>query len=135
MDAVRRQMQERNLDILIGAPGGFKFTDVFFPYTSGEIGPYYVQSGVVQHRGDDFLTATRDTAHLVGNYTDTNTQVIAGGETRDWIFSIPVALHCNLPHTMIYKDGKTVGADMKEAAKISVEELAKLNDEIGYKAA
>lgn len=109
----RRAMQERGLDILVRSPKGFQFTDTFFPYTSGEIGPYFVQAGGVQCNAKDFATATKDMKHLIQISSDFGSlDVIAGGETRDWIFSFIAARDLGLDHTMLYKSGKTVGADM-----------------------
>ena len=34
--------------------GGFAFSDSFFLYTSGEIGPYFVNSDVVSTEGGDY---------------------------------------------------------------------------------
>ena len=122
----RKTMQERGLDILAKHKGGFQFTNTFFPYTSCEIGPYYVQSGVVQNDGADFITAINDMAYLVKNTVGSDRlaqAVISGGETRDWIFSPPVAFGLSRPHIMLYKDGKSVGADIKGKEVIHVADL------------
>ena len=104
---VARELQEKNLKILSRHKGGFQFIETFFPYTSGEIGPYYVQSGVVQNNGFDFEGAVSNMTFMVkqtlGERPDDT--IISGGESRDWIFSIPIAARLRVPHTMIYKDG------------------------------
>ncbi len=122
----RIAMQERGLDILARSKDGFKFTSTFFPYTSGEIGPYYVQSGGVQCTGRDYITAINDMASLVSDAIGAervSKAVVSGGETRDWIFSNPVAFKLGMPHVMLYKDGKTVGADMNGMEDIHVADL------------
>ncbi len=122
----RIEMQERGLDILSRHKGGFQFTSTFFPYTSGEIGPYYVQSGVILCYGEDFRNSINDLAVLareaLGKYR-LGKFIIAGGETRDWIFSLPLARELGVPSVMIYKDGKTVGAEMKDKDVFLVADL------------
>ena len=125
-------IQQRGLDILARHKGGFQFTNTFFPYTSGEIGPYYVQSGVVQNDGMDYYHAISDMSALVERTIcrDCLSQiVISGGETRDWIFSNPVSVHLSrehnksIPSVMLYKDGKTVGADIKGKELVHIADL------------
>jgi|ETNmetMinimDraft_2_1059921.scaffolds.fasta_scaffold34777_2 orotate phosphoribosyltransferase len=103
----RVAMQERNLDRLV-RNDGFQFTDTFFPYTSGQIGPYYVQSAVVTANGEDYAGAVDDLDRLVKSYVsdDLSRFVVAGGESRDWVFSFPFAKDNKLPHFGIYKNGK-----------------------------
>jgi orotate phosphoribosyltransferase len=125
---IGHQLPERNLDILV-RNGGFRFTDTFFPFTSGQIGPYFVQSGVVQNKGEDFVKAVSDMWLMVKSVEDIGRRrfdVISGGESRDWIFSMPVAVLMQKPHDMIYKDGKVVGADM---AGKNVAHISDLNNE------
>lgn len=52
--------------------------------------------------------------------------IISGGETRDWIFSNPVSERLSMPAVMLYKDGKTVGANIKGR---NVLHIADLNNE------
>ena len=122
-DIDRKIIQERNLDILV-ANKGFAFTNTFFPYTSGQIGPYYIQSGVVMNNGKDYVSAVGDMTILI---LDTirlhEVDVISGGETRDWIFSGPVSNKLQKPHAMLYKNGKTVGAPISEANVVNVADL------------
>lgn len=119
-------IQQEGLSIL-SLNRGFQFTETFFPYTSGEIGPYYVQSGVVQNTAEGNANAidllTRLCRHVQRTRRD---EIITGGETRDWIFSQPAALQLYKPHTMLYKDGKTVGAAL---AGRNVIHVADLNNE------
>lgn len=130
-EAFRREIQQRGLDILCKHKGGFQFTTAFFPYTSGEIGPYYVQSGVVQNDGEDYEKAIDDMSELICSTigAKVSDMVISGGETRDWIFSLPIALQLCQPHVMLYKPvgndlvGKTVGADIKGKEVIHVADL------------
>ena len=49
--------------------------------------------------------------------------VISGGETRDWIFSNPTAVTLGVPHLMLYKDGKSVGADVKGKEVVHIADL------------
>ena len=118
---------KKHLDILC-RNNAFEFTQTFFPYTSGQIGNYYVQSAVIMKQGSDFAEAIKDMKELVVYNTRaySDNLVISGGETRDWIFSFPVAAGLQKPHVMIYKDGKIIGADMKSR---SVAHVADLNNE------
>ncbi len=120
-------MQERALKSLVDN-SGFQFTNTFFPYTSGQIGPYFVQSADVMKNGESFRKAIEDMSTAT-SYLDSNNVddlIISGGETRDWIFSNPVGSELCLPTVMLYKDGKTVGADMKDK---KVFHIADLNNE------
>jgi len=102
--------------------GGFQFTDTFKPYTSGEIGPYYVQSAVIQRDGDDFYRACKDMENLIREEAR-GFDVISGGETRDWMFSFPISVALQAPHAMLYKNGKIYGADMKDKKVVHVADL------------
>ena len=132
MTEVDREMQIRNLTAFAKSPGSFDFTPTFFPYTSGEIGPYYVQSAAIMTNGNDYKIACQDIASMVKNAMGEGFNgIISGGESRDWCFSLSVSEILGLPPAMIYKkDGsgqcKTIGADMK--GKI-VAHVADLNNE------
>ena len=122
------EVQQKHLEILV-RNGGFQFTDSFFPYTSGQIGPYYVQSAVVMNNGNDYAAAVKDMADLVSETISPQSEkqwILSGGETRDWIFSLPVAFALQLPHLMIYKDGKILGPDIKDQ---NIAHVADLNNE------
>jgi orotate phosphoribosyltransferase len=129
MVEVDREMQKRNLDNLAKSPGGFQFTRTFFPYTSSEIGPYYVQSAAIMSNGPAYSMACKDMAELVkGTIGEDFKGVISGGESRDWCFSGNVAQILELPHTMIYKTDETgkckvIGADMKGRNIVHVADL------------
>jgi len=105
---------------------GFEFTPVFFSYTSGEIGLYFVQSGVVMNHGIDYRHSIEIMRELIvesKNASGFHTGVITGGETRDWIFSNPTANLMKLPSTMIYKDGRMVGASLSDKATTHVADI------------
>lgn len=107
-----KNYQKTHLEIL-SRNGGFEFTDTFFPYTSGKIGPYFVHSENVMRNGADFFTAINDMGRLFNEFiTPGGDIVISGGEKRDWIFSMPVAALLVWPHSMIFKDGKIIGANI-----------------------
>lgn len=130
MGFVSNEVKERNLAAL-ARNKGFQFTDAFFPYTSGKIGPYFVQSGAIMANGNDFAQACDDMARMIVDLNEGLTEqhrmtVITGGETRDWIFSQAVAKQLRMPHTMIYKAEKMVGADLKGRY---VAHVADLNNE------
>lgn len=124
MVEVDREVQKRNL-VALSRNKGFQFTPTFFPYTSGKIGPYYVQSGDVMKTGDDFGQAMDDmtamAARIIGENRDK--YVISGGQTRDWIFSNAIGARLKLPTVMIYEDGKTVGANMKGKLVLPIADL------------
>lgn len=107
---------------------GFQFTDTFFPYASGEIGPYYVEPTVVENSGRDYRKACQSMARLIKNHASVPWDfVISGGESRDWDFSNPVAAMLGRPHFKIYKDGRTKGA--RDIAGKTVMHIADLNNQ------
>lgn len=126
-EAERVKAQERNLDALV-RNNGFLFTEAFFPLASGQIGPYYVESTVVEKKGADYKMACDDVADLVQRYNFMLNQfeVISGGESRDWDFSNVVAYILRKPHAKIYKNGKILGADLEGK---TVAHVADLNNE------
>jgi orotate phosphoribosyltransferase len=129
MREIKEEMQKRNLSALAKSPGGFQFTRTFVPYTSYEIGPYYVQSAAIMSNGLAYAIACSDIANLVKETLGEEFKgIISGGESRDWCFSGNVAQILQMPHTMIYKTDetgkcKTIGADMKGADVIHVADL------------
>lgn len=125
MIEIDRDIQIRNLAALAKSKGGFQFTDTFFPYTSGEIGPYYVQSAGIMEDGEAYSQACNDIVTIMNRVTnkDYDNTVISGGESRDWIFSFPIAQILGIPHFMIYKDGRTLGVDIHGKKVIHIADL------------
>ncbi|MFA5857422.1 MAG: hypothetical protein WC867_08730 [Candidatus Pacearchaeota archaeon] len=104
----RRGIQEANLEAL-ARNKAFKFTNTFFPYTSGEIGPYYINSEAIMKNPSDFKLAIECYADLVSYVMRTvDDYTIAGGESRDWIFSNALIKEIGKPAIMIYKDKKII---------------------------
>lgn len=116
--------KEENLFALV-KNDGFQFTETFFPYTSGQIGPYYVQSIVIEKDGHDYNEAIRSMMGLMKDKlpNDYRIDVISGGESRDWDFSNPIAVKLVSAHTKIYKNGKVLGADMNGRNIVHVADL------------
>ncbi|MEK6895193.1 MAG: hypothetical protein AABX48_01605 [Nanoarchaeota archaeon] len=122
---VDRFMQESNLTNLV-ANGAFQFTDTFFPYTSGEIGPYYVQSVDITKNGKSYREAIQSLLKITTaeiGFANSHFSVISGGESRDWDFSNPLAYDLGFAHAKIYKDGKIIGADVKGKKVLHVADL------------
>lgn len=119
---VNREIQEKHLRYLVQNKGGFSFTETFFPYTSGEIGSYYVQSAAILANGQHFREACDDMEALVRKNM-LNTSAISGGESRDWMFSFPIADRLGLDKAMIYKNGKILGADLQGKRVLHVADL------------
>jgi len=122
--AQRKRMQEQNLLALL-RNGAFQFADSnrpWFPYTSGQIGPYYVQSIAVERDGAAYAAAVDAVVELIkAEFSEAD--AVSGGETRDWDFSNPAAVALRLPHVKIYKDGKTLGAEIKDRKFLHVADL------------
>ncbi len=109
--AAANARQEQNLLALLRT-GAFRFVDAgtpWFPYTSGQVGPYYVQSVAIEKDGAAYAQAIRSLVDLIRSETD-GWDAISGGETRDWDFSNPVAAALARPHLKLYKDGRALGA-------------------------
>ncbi|MFP4613679.1 MAG: orotate phosphoribosyltransferase, partial [Spirochaetaceae bacterium] len=105
-----RRLQRQGLDDLIrfGQP---EFTESWFPYTSGEVGPYYIQSIVVERDGAAYRRAVDALCELIRLEIGLDGfDAISGGESRDWDFSNPVAASLEKPHVKIYKNGRMLGA-------------------------
>ena len=127
MEVDCKGIQQRNLEALVRNKG-FQFTDVFFPYTSGQIGPYYVQSIVIEKNGFDYKNAIDDMCEIIDNFlAPSSFDIISGGESRDWDFSNPAAYNLSKAHSKIYKDGKILGADIFDQARVV--HVADLNNE------
>ena len=115
-------LQEEDLKALT-KQGEPQFTDTWFPYTSGEIGPYYIQSVVVEKDGIDYARAIDALCHLIKESVSLDFDAISGGESRDWDFSNPVAVALKKPHIKIYKDGKVLGSDIEGKRIVHVADL------------
>ena len=117
-------MQATNLRNLLNT-GAFRFVDErtpWFPYTSGQVGPYYVQSTTVEKDGEAYATAIQSLVGLIQTEVGAF-DAISGGETRDWDFSNPVAIALRKPHLKMYKDGKILGADIAGKTFLHVADL------------
>ncbi|MDO8509168.1 MAG: hypothetical protein Q7S27_05800 [Nanoarchaeota archaeon] len=116
-------IQERNLEN-IASNNGFKFSDTFFPYTSGKIGPEFVNAEVVCHNRDHHDSAIEDLARLIRNKISAEKyDFISGGESRDWVFSFQTAQKLGKAHVMLYKDGKYIGGPLKNKKIIHVADI------------
>ena len=122
-NTIKLQLQDRNLEALI-RNGAFKFSDGFFLYTSGQIGPYFIQSIDITKNGLDYSNAIEDLSYLIlDEIGRENFNVISGGESRDWDFSNPVAVDLMLPHAKLYKDKEPIGADMTGKKVLHIADL------------
>jgi orotate phosphoribosyltransferase len=118
------KLQQSNLRNLIKT-GAFRFIDgitPWFPYTSGQIGPYFVQSVCIEREGAAYARAIRSLIELIRAKVPAF-DVISGGETRDWDFSNPVAVLMKKPHAKMYKDGRLLGADIRGKKVLHVADL------------
>lgn len=103
--------------------GGLKTTNAFLPYTSGQIGPYYVQGLAVTKDGEEYKKAITSLRDLVLIETSGNFDVVSGGESRDWDFSNPIAVALEKPHLKLYKDGGHFGTDVMGKRVIHVADM------------
>jgi len=120
-----KKFQKENL-LLLANSGGFKFTDKWFPYTSGCIGPYYVQSMDICKNGSDFQFAIQSIMTIAEQIVrDSNEpiDVASGGESRDWPLSFPIAEKLGVAPLMIYKDGKMLGPDIRGRRVLHIADL------------
>lgn len=119
-----RELQKTNLYNLLKT-GAFRFVDEqtpWFPYTSGQIGPYYVQSVDIEKNGDSYAQAIESLVQLIQAW-QIEFDIISGGETRDWDFSNPCAAVLRKPHLKIYKDGRMLGAGVKGKRVLQIVDL------------
>ena len=117
-------IQATNLRNLLNT-GAFRFADErtpWFPYASGQVGPYYVQSTTVEKDGMAYATAIQSLVSLIQAEAGAF-DAISGGETRDWDFSNPVAIALRKPHLKMYKDGNVLGADIAGKTFLHVADL------------
>jgi orotate phosphoribosyltransferase len=123
LDGFRPSLQRRNLEIL-AKNGGFQFSDTFFPYTSGKIGPYYVFSDRALYGGSQ--TPVSSIARLIENLTRENKEeydFISGGERRDFPFSNAVAYVLGKPPVMLFKNKTIIGPSLRGGQVIHVADL------------
>ncbi|MDD5483206.1 MAG: hypothetical protein PHP98_06095 [Kiritimatiellae bacterium] len=120
----KKVLQETNLRHLVRA-GAFRFIDretPWFPYTSGQVGAYYLQSVCIESDGRAYAHAARSLAELIRSEAGAF-DVISGGESRDWDFSNPAAVLLEKPHAKIYKDGRLIGAALGGKKVVHVADL------------
>jgi orotidine-5'-phosphate decarboxylase len=110
----------------ITSQGGFKDVPVVM-LTSGELGIYYINSEVVARDGNEFknyqddpLAMYKHTLRLMDKHPNYRKGIefivnsvrerlphdraaICGGQTRDWLFSMPAANLLGVPHLAIFK--------------------------------
>ncbi|MAG73747.1 hypothetical protein CL620_05490 [archaeon] len=119
----RRDFQQEGL-LALSRQGQPQFTDTWVPYTSGQIGPYYIESTAIEANGSAYRKAINHMCELIDGTIGINGfDVISGGETRDWDFSHPIAVVLGKPHAKLYKNGKRLGADVKNARVLHVADL------------
>lgn len=121
---IHTDLQELNMRNLLKT-NAFQFADEkkpWFPYTSGQIGPYYVQSTAIEKDGALYATAVNSMVEIIQSEFKTF-DAVSGGETRDWDFSNPVAVAMQKPHIKIYKNGQTLGADISNKKILHVADL------------
>lgn len=124
-DSRRKEIQRLALRDLVSL-GEPKFTETWFPYTSGEVGPYYLQSVMIESDGGIYHRAIRSLSELIRESLaewGEDFDCISGGESRDWDFSNPTAYALEAAHVKLYKNGKTVGASIRGKRIIHVADL------------
>jgi orotate phosphoribosyltransferase len=127
---IKLQLQQENLALLV-KNGGFAFTDKFFLYTSGQIGPYFVQSIDITKRGSDYAKTINSLIKLIYGYIGLDKfDIISGGETRDWDFSNPIAVKLVKPHAKLYKDKAPIGAEIKGKKVLHIADLNNVGSSI-----
>ncbi len=122
MDYNLTECQIKNIDAIV-RNGGLEFPELFAVYTSGKIGPYYIQSTVVLDEPQSYQDAIDSIIKLISDSIGDNFDNISGGATRDWPFSAPVAYSIPKPYTILYKEDKIIGADMNSKTVVHVADL------------
>jgi len=121
--SAKLELQRENL-LFLAEQGEPKFTDKFFPYTSGQIGNYYIQSLSITNDGFAYAKAIDSIVGLIKGTLGTNGfDAISGGESRDWDFSNPVAVAMNKPHLKLYKERNPAGASINGRTFVHVADL------------
>ncbi|MBW3023234.1 hypothetical protein KY308_03965 [Candidatus Woesearchaeota archaeon] len=100
--------------------GVFRHTDNFFPLTSGKITNYYFECANMLRDGGMYSSIVSCLTKMiksafpdVDSLENYNQYIISGGESKDWIFSLPIAKAFEIPHAMVYKNGTVKGADIE----------------------
>lgn len=120
----KEKIQKEQVLNLAQCPKGLEFSTTWFPYTSGQVGNYYVQSISICSNGGYYAAAIDSIVELIKFCVgEDNFDIVSGGESRDWDFSNPVAVALKKPHTKLYKDGKMIGADPKGKRVLHVADL------------
>src|SRR3989338_6836499 len=117
--ALTDRLQHEGLAI-VGESSMIVWNDTFIPYTSGKIGNYKIQSDVLQEFGNARLYKQAvNLMQTLYEYVEAQgtspTTVITGGETKDWIFSAPVAEQMRIPHVSLHKSGHMIGKSLEHA--------------------
>ena len=79
----------------------------WYPYTSGEIGPYFIQSVAIANNGKA-LRHLLDSWETLIRSKNIEFDAISAGETRDWAFHSALADRLEKPYVMLYKNGKFI---------------------------
>ena len=123
MKDVRKELRNRNLNNLI-ALGGLKFDEVFYPYTSGKIGPYFLESLEITSNGDAYRQARDDMCRYIAEFLGFNSfEFISGGETKDWDFSNAVASELGYGHIKLYKNREPKGAKFRGETVLHIADI------------
>jgi len=120
---LERAIREKHIEIL-ALNNGIKYIKTFFPYTSGKIGNIYVHGENVMKNGYHYREAIYDLKILIDREMHhRGYDVISGGESRDWIFSLPVSFLLGKPHCSIYKDNRMIGSDLMDKTVVHISDL------------
>lgn len=120
---LERAIKEKHLEIL-ALNRSIEYIETFFPYTSGKIGNIYVHGENIMKNGHHYREAIYDLKILIDKKIYSREyDVISGGESRDWIFSLPISFLLGKPHCSMYKDGRVIGSDLINKAVIHVSDL------------
>lgn len=120
---LERAIKEKHIEIL-ALNDGIKYIKTFFPYTSGKIGNIYVRGESVMKNGYHYREAIYDLKILIDREIyHREYDVISGGESRDWIFSLPVSFLLGKPHCSIYKDNRIIGCDLRDKTVVHISDL------------
>ncbi len=86
---------------------------------SRKISPVYVNCGEFQNYPVEWEGVIADVSEYLSKFMEANTiDRISGGELRDLLFSIPVALRLGLPHVTIRKEAKGYGLKDRIVGKV-----------------